>query len=153
MIYAMMVEKKVRRTFEAINDGNYGAMLDGLAGNFTYHFHGKHALGGRRRTRTSMEAWWQRVFRLLPGAIFDVREVFVSGGPWRTRVVVNSRVQGDLPDGSTYRNTVLQLMTLRWGKVVDVETLEDLQELERALNVVFDYGNPEARAEPIEDGL
>ena len=42
-------------------------------------------------------------------------------------------------------------MTLRWGKVTFVETLEDLQVLENALKVVADCGVPEALAEPITD--
>jgi hypothetical protein len=40
-------------------------------------------------------------------------------------------------------------MTLKWGKVVAVETVEDLQVLERALRKVADAGNPEAAAAPI----
>lgn len=151
MIYKRMVAKKIRQTFDAINAGDYHFMLDGLADDFTYHFHGEHALGGTRSTRASMEAWWERVGRLLPGACFDVREVLITGGPWQTRVAVNTRVSGDLPDGSQYRNVVLQLLTLRWGKVTHVETLENLQVLERALRVVADHGHPEALADPIQD--
>ena len=40
-------------------------------------------------------------------------------------------------------------MTLRWGKVSSVETVEDLQVLERALQIVADSGKPEALADPI----
>ncbi|ROZ64251.1 nuclear transport factor 2 family protein [Kocuria soli] len=151
MVYSRIVTKKVKETFDAINSGNYQVMLDGLADDFVYHFHGRHALGGHRNTLKSMDAWWQRVGRLLPGANFEIREVLVSGGPWRTRIAVNSKIRGDLPDGTLYENTVLQLMTLRWGKVAEVETLEDLQVLERALSVVAKHGQQEALAEPIED--
>lgn len=151
MIYSKIVKKKVSDTFEAINAGDYQVMVDGLGDEFTYRFHGRHALGGFRCTKVSMGAWWQRVLRLLPGARFEVQEVFVSGGPWRTRLVVNTHVRGDLPDGSVYDNLMIQLMTLRWGKVVEVETLENLQVLERALHVVADHGQDEAVAPPIED--
>ena len=40
-------------------------------------------------------------------------------------------------------------MTLKWGRVTAVETVEDLQVLQRALKIVADAGNPEASAEPI----
>lgn len=51
-----------------------------------------------------------------------------------------ARGGGDLPDGSEYRNVMIQLMTLRWGKVAEVETLEDLQALEAALRVCAEAG-------------
>ena len=96
-----------------------------------------------------MIRWWERTFRLLPGATFDVREVLVNGGPWNTRIAVRSQVSGPLPDGNRYENTVYQFMTLKWGKVTSVETVENLQVLERALRVVADSGNEEALASPI----
>ena len=42
-------------------------------------------------------------------------------------------------------------MTLRWGKVVSVETLEDLQVLDRALATVAAAGVAETSAAPISD--
>ncbi len=73
----------------------------------------------------------------------------VNGGPWRTRVAVPSFVTGDLPDGEKYENTVFQFLTLVWGKVASVETIEDLHVLEHALHAVADAGEPEALAAPI----
>lgn len=150
-MYGTIVRKKVVETFDAINQGDYATMVEGLDDKFSYRFHGDHALGGFRCTKESMTAWWERVFRLLPGARFTVEEVIVSGGPRRTRLAVTTHVQGDLPDGSVYDNVMVQLMTLRWGKVTEVETLENLQELQRALDVVAAHGKAEAHAEPIED--
>lgn len=149
MVYAMIVRSKVRNTFEQINSGNYAAMVDGLAPEFEYVFRGEHALGGRRVTKEAMNRWWERTLSVLPGATFDVQEVLVNGGPWNTHIAVRSLVSGPLPDGERYENTVFQFMTLKWGKVVAVETVEDLQVLERALRKVADAGNPEAAAAPI----
>ncbi|PPG43235.1 nuclear transport factor 2 family protein [Pseudoclavibacter sp. RFBA6] len=151
MLYARIVEGKVRTTFAEINAGNYMAMVDSLGTPFVYKFHGDHALGGSRTTRQAMVRWWQRVGDLLPGAQFTILEVMVRGGPWHTRVAVRSTVRGPLPDGAEYRNTVVQFMTLRWGKVVDVETLEDLQHLAQALAAVAATGNSEATATAITD--
>ena len=150
-MYKRMVRAKVMSTFEKINDGDYMAMVDGLAPSFEYRFHGDHALGGRRSTRESMIRWWERIFRLLPGTRFRLQEVLIDGGPWRTRVAVRSLVSGDLPDGKRYENTVFQFMTLVWGKVTRVETVEDLQVLERALRAVAESGKPEALSPPLED--
>jgi len=151
MVYTWIVGARVRATFDRINDGDYRTMVDGLAPSFRYRFHGDHALGGVRTTRESMLRWWERVVRLLPGARFDVQDVLVNGGPWNTRIAVRSVVSGDLPDGSRYENTVFQFMTLVWGRVSSVETVEDLQVLERALEAVAASGVEEARAAPIVD--
>lgn len=141
----------MRAVFERINAGDYMAMVDGLAPSFEYRFHGDHALGGRRTTRESMIRWWKRILDLLPGARFDIHDILVSGGPWRTRIAVRASISGDLPGNVRYENTVFQFMTLAWGKVISVETVEDLQVLERALAAVSENGNPEPLAAPIND--
>lgn len=150
-MYKRIVRGKVREVFAQINAGNYMAMVDGLAPEFEYGFHGEHALGGRRTTRASMIAWWERIGHLLPGARFDVREVLVEGTPRHTRIAVRALVSGDLPGGERYENTVFQFMTLAWGKVAAVETIEDLQVLDRALAQVAAAGRSDALATPIVD--
>ena len=97
MLYATIVQRKIKRTFREINQGNVQPMLDTLADPFVYVFHGTHALGGRRTSKDAMRLWWERVFRLLPGIRFDVQEVVISGCPWNMRVAVRSLVSGDLP--------------------------------------------------------
>ncbi|QIK63224.1 nuclear transport factor 2 family protein [Leucobacter viscericola] len=150
-MYKRIVRARLRDTFDRINEGDYMTMVDGLADSFEYRFHGQHALGGRRTSRASMLLWWQRVFRLLPGMHFAVQDVLVNGGPRRTRVAVRSLVSGALPGGQRYENTVFQFLTIAWGKVESVETIEDLRVLEHALRAVAESGNPEALADPIED--
>lgn len=149
-MYATIVRRRVRRVFDEINRGNYKPMVEGLGDPFEYHFHGEHALGGTRTSVAAMYAWWERVSNLLPGARFDLSDILVGGWPWRTRVGVRSRVSGLLPGGHLYENTVFQFITLRFGKVIAVETCEDLQVLERALAAVAAAGNEEAMAAPIE---
>lgn len=148
-MYKRIVRAKVLQTFDRINRGDYMAMVDGLAPVFEYHFHGQHALGGRRTSRKAMAHWWQRTLRILQGARFEVQEVLVNGWPWRTRIAVRSLVSGDLPDDGRYENTVFQFMTLAWGRVTAVETVEDLQVLERALDAFAASGLSEAHAAPI----
>jgi ketosteroid isomerase-like protein len=148
-MYAQIVRAQVKSIFERINAGDYAAMVDGLAPTFSYTFHGDHALGGRRTSRDAMVAWWERTLRLLPETRFDVQDVVVNGPPWKTRVAVRSFVSGALPDGTRYENTVFQFISLVWGRVTSIETVEDLQVLERALRTVADAGNAEALAEPI----
>lgn len=150
-MYKAIVRSKVRGVFAHINESDYRPMVDGLADDFVYVFHGKHALGGRRTSRRAMILWWERTLRLLPGARFELQDILVNGAPWRTRVATRARVSGILPGGEPYENTVFQFLTLRWGRVSDVETLEDLQVLEQALSAVAAAGMDEALAAPIED--
>lgn len=150
-MYRAIIAARVRTTFERINQGDYMYMVDGLAPVFEYRFHGEHALGGRRTGRASMIRWWERVTHLMPGVRFEVRDVITQGPPWLTRVAVRSRVSGSLADGSVYENTVLQFITLSWGKVTAVETMEDLRLLEQALARLARSGREEALAPPICD--
>ena len=150
-MYHSIVRRTVRATFAEISAGNWQHMVAGLADPFQYTFHGEHALGGVRTRRSSVEAWWERVTGMLPGVQFDVLEVLVKGWPWRTRVAARVRVQGELPDGSAYENTMFQFLSIRWGRVTEIESMEDLQRLERALRVSAEAGYLEADAPPIDD--
>ena len=149
MLYATIVRRKIKRTFRDINQGDIQPMLDTLADPFVYIFHGTHALGGRRTSKSAMRLWWERVFRLLPGIRFDVQEVVISGWPWNMRVAVRSLVSGDLPNGELYSNTAFQFMKLRWGRITRIETMEDTQLLEQALRVVAESGYVEALEPPV----
>lgn len=66
-------------------------------------------------------------------------------------IAVRNRISGPLPNGERYENLVFQFMTLRWGRVASVESLEDLQVLVKALQIVADHGKSEALADPILD--
>lgn len=98
-----------------------------------------------------MRLWWERLFRLLPGAHFEPQQLLVSGWPWATRIAMLSKIDGPLPDGTRYQNTLTQFMGMRWGRITEIHTLEDVQTLIRALDVVAAAGNPEAHAPPITD--
>ncbi|MFJ4254181.1 nuclear transport factor 2 family protein [Microbacterium sp. NPDC090003] len=137
--------------FAAINDGDPGPMIESLSPKFVYRFHGDHALGGTRRIVEGMSRWWERVMRLLPGARFDIEEIIARGWPWGTRVALRAHVAGELPGGEKYENTMFQFMSLRWGRVTSIETLEDLHVLEGALARLAATGCDEAAAAPIRD--
>lgn len=150
-MYHALVRSRLLSVFADINRGNAQPMLTALADEFRYRFHGEHALGGERRSREAMRRWWDRVFRLLPHARFVVTDALVTGWPWHTRIALRLRIRGDLPGGEPYENTMMQFLTMRWGRVTEIESLEDLQQLMRALDQVALAGNPEAHAAPIPD--
>ncbi len=100
-------------------------MLEGLAPQFEYHFIGDHALGGVRHGHDAQRRWFERLFRLFPDIRFDVKDVIVTGWPWRTRAVVIA--EATLDSDPAYRNYLAQLVEIRWGKLTKVRMHEDSQ--------------------------
>ncbi len=109
-MYRYIVASKVRAAWRQLDEGNAAAVLDQLAPDFDYHFVGDHALGGTRRTRAAMAAWFERLARLFPGVRFTVDDVLVRGWPWATRVVVLVTVDAPAADGGHYRNELAQTL-------------------------------------------
>jgi ketosteroid isomerase-like protein len=134
-VYKTIVERRVRKTWRRVSEGDYGAALDQFAPRFDFSFAGEHALAGERHTRAELEPWFARVFEIFPGIRFDVRDVFVRGWPWHTRVVVLIDVRATVL-GEPYRNEVVQELHLRWGRVTYDRVLEDTQKLARALELL-----------------
>jgi ketosteroid isomerase-like protein len=150
-MYHRIVATKVRSTFAAINAGDWEPMISGMAPTFTYRFYGDHALGGERHTAAALRMWWHRLDDLLPGIIFQVDDVLVAGWPWATRIATLIRVDVGLADGSRYQNVVMQFLSMRWGKITEVRTLEDTLLLKEALDRLAAQGNIQAQAPPITD--
>jgi ketosteroid isomerase-like protein len=147
-MYRAIVARRVRTAWEHLARGDYEHVLGQLAPAFTHSFAGDHALGGERSSRDAQRAWFERVFRLLPGIEFTVEDVLVRGWPWRTRAVALIGVRADL-DGQPYENEVNQTIDLRWGRITAIHNLEDTQRLAAALERLATGGLDEARAAPI----
>jgi ketosteroid isomerase-like protein len=150
-MYHRIVAGRVRGTFAAINAGDWEQMVAGMAPSFSYRFYGDHALGGERHTAAALRLWWQRIFWLLPGITFQVDDVLVVGWPWATRIATRLSVDVGLADGSRYQNVVMQFISMRWGKITEVHTLEDTAVLQAALGRLAAQGISEAAAAPITD--
>jgi ketosteroid isomerase-like protein len=125
-MYKRIVERVVRRTWQALDRRDTAPVLRGFARRFVYENLGAdHAFGGTFRTREEVASHFDVLFRLLPAVEFSVRDVLVSGCPHLTSVIVRVGIVAPLPDGSTYANELLQQMQLRWGKVISVRALVD----------------------------
>lgn len=134
-MYRWIVARQLRKTFAHLNDGDWQYMVDGLAPEFSYRFYGDHELAGDRRSREAIGEWGRRIFQLLPGLNFIVEDVLVAGPPWNTRVAARPSVSARLPSGGRYQNVAFQFVRLRLGKVTEIATLEDTQELARSLEL------------------
>jgi ketosteroid isomerase-like protein len=147
-MYRAIVAHRVRTAWDRLGEGDYEYVLDQFAPVFTHSFAGEHALGGERASRAAQRAWFERLFRLLPGIAFRVEDVLVRGWPWRTRAVALIHVRAAVAD-QPYENEVAQTIELRWGRITRIDNLEDTQKLAAALERLAQAGLDEARAEPI----
>jgi hypothetical protein len=75
------------------------------------------------------------MYRLFPGLSFEVQDVVVRGGPWHTRIFTQLEFVKPLPDGTRYGNVVMQRMVMRWGRITEIQTLEDTQRCLRLLGI------------------
>lgn len=155
-MYRSIVRRRVKFLFGQANQGNWRAIIDDFGNPFVHRFVGDTPLGGTRTTRASMIAWFERVYRLIPDAQFDPQAVVVEGPPWNTRIMTYVKLRGSFPDGPTrrtapYENEIMQLMTLRWGRIVSVTTLEDTLRFAEVLSALAVAGNADATAAPISD--
>lgn len=149
-MYHRIVAARIRSAWRHLEARDASVVLDQFADDFSYRFVGDHALSGTRRTRPAMEAWFARLFRLLPDAHFHVEDVLVRGWPWATRAVALVTVDAPMGEGR-YHNEVAQTVDLRWGRITQVRTLEDTQKLSAALAALAARGVAEAAAAPITD--
>jgi ketosteroid isomerase-like protein len=149
-MYRAIVASRIRRAWRHVDQGDYASVLDQLAPQFIHRFAGDHALAGTRQHPEAARAWYQRLYRLLPGIRFEVTDVLVGGWPWRTRAVALVKVHATVA-GEPYENDLAQVVDLRWGRISALSMHEDSQKLAAALARLHAAGVPEAAAPPIQD--
>ncbi len=150
-MYASIVSQNIHASWQELNKHNCAPVLQQMAPKFRYVFLGQHALSGERHTTATLERFFQRIFRVFPNVRFEVSEVLVKGMPWNTTAVALVNATASLANGETYRNEISQTIRLRWGKIVEIRTLEDTQKLVAALAKRLEAGVTEAGAAPIQD--
>jgi len=126
LIYSSIVEKIVRKTFLAVQNHDYEAVLDGVSSTgLTHRFAGPNSLGGIRHDKEAMRQWFMRVGTVLPDLQFNVTSVLVHGGPWNTTVVARWVATCELKNGEPYINPGIHVIKLRLGKAYDFDVYED----------------------------
>ncbi len=150
-MYHYIVKQLVRKSFSRLSQGDYHAATGLMADDCHYRFVGQHALGGKRSNHALIALWFERFLRILPNFQFQPVDVLVNGWPWHTKVAVKLHVSWQRPDGKLYKNIALQMMTLKWGKAVDIITIDDTERFGALLSdVAQQFGVAEAAAAPIE---
>ena len=132
-MYKLIVKRTVRRTFGRLSAGDYEAVVRQFGPDSRFLFSGDHVLGGERRGRDAVRGWFQEMLALFPGIRIEPRDVVVNGWPWNTTVATHLAISATLADGRRYRNEGMQLLRLRWGRVVEDLIFEDTLKLDAEL--------------------
>ncbi|MFF2550608.1 nuclear transport factor 2 family protein [Nocardia sp. NPDC058058] len=132
-MYHAIVRTLVRRTWRRAGAGDYDAAVAMAAPDVRFRFLGDTALGADLRGRDAFRNWFDTFEQHLPGIRLELVDVIANGWPWKTTVAAQLNVTGTLADGTPYRNTAIQWLTLRWGRLTDDLVLEDTLALDAAL--------------------
>jgi ketosteroid isomerase-like protein len=133
-MYRRIVARRIRATFASLSRGDYEPVVRRFVDDGVLEMKGDHALGGERRGRDAVEAWFAATWtRYFPGLQVLPLDVVVTGPPWNTRIATRFDVRATLPDGTDYRNQGMQYLRLRWGRVLEDRLYEDTQRLAAAL--------------------
>ena len=125
-MYHAIVRASVRRLWAEIEEsGDHRGAVALAASNLQFTFAGPPGIGVTLQGRDAFDAWFADVFRTFPGLRLHAQDIVVRGWPWRTTVIVRLNIEATLADGTAYRNQGIQWVTLRWGRMVRDEVLED----------------------------
>ena len=132
-MYKLIVRGIVRRKFERLSAGDYEPIVRQFGPRSRFLFAGDHLLGGERRGQQAVREWFQEMLGLFPGIRIEPREVLVNGWPWNTVVATHLFIDATLAGGRPYANEGMQLLRLRWGRVVEDLVFEDTLKLDSEL--------------------
>lgn len=149
MLYSHIVEKRIRQTFDHVNDHRWDEALEAVVPHGYHRVSGVHALGGDRVGKEAIRKWFERLGHVLPNLHITVNKVWVKGWPWETAVFVQWDGKATLHNGTPYINRGLHVFTLRWGKVYALEEFQDSQAAAHGLSSQAAAGLKEAAAEQI----
>lgn len=149
MLYSYIVKKKIRQTFDHVNNHRWDAAVEAVVPNIHHRVSGIHALGGERHDKAALRRWFERLGRVQPNLHIKVNNILVVGWPWNTHVFVEWDGTATLLNGDAYNNRGLHVFTLKWGKVHALEEFQDSQAAAHALAIQATAGIKEAVAEQI----
>jgi ketosteroid isomerase-like protein len=148
-MYHYFIKKKARASFQLVNDHRFTELVKGMALNVRHSFSGDHALGGIRNDQAAVKEWLERLGRLMPELKLTITKINVKGWPNNTLVIVQWTAAATLKNGEPYKNKGVHLITLKWGKAVEINVHEDSQAVANAMEKQHQSGIKEAKAPPI----
>jgi hypothetical protein len=150
-MYHAIVRRKIIALFDSIGRGDAQPVLDAFAPRFTHAFLGTSAMGGARHSLAATKAWYERLYRLLPGIGFELGEIRISGAPWNTLAVVEWLESNNGADGVRTETPGYHVVRLVWGRMTWLAICPDTVGLKATLDRLAAAGFDEAHAPPIVD--
>lgn len=148
-MYHAIVKRIARKSFERVNQKDFDALLNDCDPGIHHRFYGTHALSGERHGRETVRRWFERLGRLCPGLTLTVQDVWVKGLPHDTTIILRWSAKDIRIDGSPYSNHGVNILKLRWFKIVDIDGHEDSQAVAANLTLQAAHGVEEAAEPPI----
>jgi len=125
-MYKALIRSRIRRSVQALRDGDPGPLLAGFADDAVLVFPGMSTWAGEYRGKRSIEGFLRRF--LDAGLVGETHDIVVNGPPWRTTVCVLFVDRAADADGEVvYENRVMFLVRAVWGKVIYQEDFLDTQ--------------------------
>jgi len=131
MIGAVIARKKVRASFECLNQRDLNTFLHNWAEDATFIYPGDLSVSGTMEGKSAIHEWFQKMMDQFPEINFTVKNVCVknilafSG----TNVLA---VEWDVAltnrNGTEFQNSGVTMITLKKGKAVEVRDYLHLSE-------------------------
>jgi uncharacterized protein len=122
-MFSLVFRALMRRVYRDITAGDFRLVRAMTADDAIFVFPGSSSFGGTYHGRAEILAWLGRFAALRPR--IDLLDVAASGPPWNTRVAVRF----DDAIGDDYRNNVLEMFWIRWGKLHRLEAFLDTERI------------------------
>jgi ketosteroid isomerase-like protein len=122
-MYSFVIGKLMRRVYRDISAADFRLIRALAAEDVTFVFPGASSFGGTYEGKAALLSWLQRFAALQPK--IQILDVVASGPPWNTRVGV--RFNDTI--GADYRNEVMEMLWVRWGKLRRLEAFLDTERI------------------------
>jgi ketosteroid isomerase-like protein len=127
-VYKFVTRQVAKRAFQNLNKGDWEAVVKDFDPNAHFVFAGQHEMALDCHGVEPVKDWFRRTYELLPDFHMEPKKILVNGPPWDMWVASLFEVSATL-DGEPYSNGGLQLLHLRWGKVLEDFVYEDSHKL------------------------
>ncbi|MBC8110000.1 MAG: nuclear transport factor 2 family protein [Verrucomicrobia bacterium] len=145
-MYHYIVKKLVQKSFKLLNERKFDELTKPLAQDVKHSFAGDHALGGVRHDLAAFKAWLDRLGRIMPKLQINIVNIIVKGWPYDTLAIVRWVGTATLENGDPYLNKGVHFITIKWGKLTELEVYEDSQAVSNGLEKQYQSGILEAKA-------
>jgi hypothetical protein len=81
MLHSSIVNRRIRQSFDHVNDHRWDELLRSIAPNVRHRFLGAHAIGGERHDRETLRLWFERLARVLPSLHLKINDILPTRHP------------------------------------------------------------------------